>query len=390
MAVCFKQKRMRLSGTTIGFLAENPLEDKRAFSGTMYSMVKALESTGARVVRIPVDSSSSLRKLYMRAVKYIGKLFPPLKGRFGKLLVWKSRIVARKLDLNLIDNCDVIFAPIQSGALFFLRTNKPIVYLSDATFHAMIDYYWFDYPKRDIEELEMIQKTALDKAAALIYPCRWAADSAVSDYGQPREKITLAYFGPNLDVKKISSHVFSFDGHLDLLFVGVDWKRKGGDIAVGACKWLNENGIDATLHVVGIKSLDPSISSLPYVANHGFLNKNNPEEYSKIMSLYNQADCFLLPTLAECTGISFCEASAYGLPCFTHDTGGVSDYVIEGQSGRLLPLGSTGEDFGRVIKNSIESGEMELFSKGARQVVDERLSWELWAETVAGVIEKLV
>ena len=380
---------MRLSGTTIGFMASNPLEDKRAYSGTMYSMAKALVGTGAKVVRIPVDSSSLLRKLYLKAVKEVGRFFPSLKGRLSKRLVWKSRIAARKLDMSIIEKCDVIFAPMHSGTLFSLKTSKPIVYLSDATFHAMIDYYWFDFPKRDIEEGEMIEKTAIEKAAALIYPCRWAADSAVNDYGQPREKITLAYFGPNLDVSKISPHVFSFDGHLDLLFVGVDWKRKGGDIAVGACKWLNENGVDATLHVVGIKSLDPSISSLPYVANHGFLNKNNPEEYSKIMSLYNQADCFLLPTLAECTGISFCEASTYGLPCFTHDTGGVSDYVLEGESGRLLPLGSTGEDFGRVIKNSVESGEMEQFSKGARRVVAERLSWDLWAETVAGVIEKL-
>ncbi len=380
---------MRLSGTTIGFMASNPLEDKRAYSGTMYSMAKALEGTGAKVVRIPVDSSSLLRKLYLKAVKEVERFIPPLKGRLSKRLVWKSRIAARKLDMSIIEKCDVIFAPMHSGTLFSLKTSKPIVYLSDATFHAMIDYYWFDIPKRDIEEGEMIEKTAIEKAAALIYPCRWAADSAVNDYGQPREKITLAYFGPNLDVSKISPHVFSFDGHLDLLFVGVDWKRKGGDIAVGACKWLNENGVDATLHVVGIKSLDPSISSLPYVANHGFLNKNNPEEYSKIMSLYNQADCFLLPTLAECTGISFCEASTYGLPCFTHDTGGVSDYVLEGESGRLLPLGSTGEDFGRVIKNSVESGEMEQFSKGARRVVAERLSWDLWAETVAGVIEKL-
>lgn len=381
---------MTLSGKTIGFMASDPLEDKRAFSGTMYSMAKALEGTGAKVVRIPVDSSSLLRKLYLKAVKEVGRFIPSLKGRLSKRLVWKAKIAARKLNMRIIEKCDVIFAPMHSGSLFFLETSKPIVYLSDATFHLMIDYYWFGLPKRDIEEGEMIEKTAIEKAAALIYPCRWAADSAVSDYGQSGEKITLAYFGPNLDISKISPHVFSFDGHLDLLFVGVDWKRKGGDIAVGACKWLNENGVDATLHVVGIKSLDPSISSLPYIENHGFLDKNNPEEYSKIMSLYNQADCFLLPTLAECTGISFCEASTYGLPCFTHDTGGVSDYVIEGESGRLLPIGSTGEDFGRVIKKCVESGEMEQFSKGARRVVAERLSWKLWAETVAGVIGKLV
>ena len=137
---------MRLSGTTIGFMASNPLEDKRAYSGTMYSMAKALEGTGAKVVRIPVDSSSLLRKLYLKAVKEVERFIPPLKGRLSKRLVWKSRIAARKLDMSIIEKCDVIFAPMHSGTLFSLKTSKPIVYLSDATFHAMIDYYWFDIP----------------------------------------------------------------------------------------------------------------------------------------------------------------------------------------------------------------------------------------------------
>jgi len=282
----------------------------------------------------------------------------------------------------------VLFAPMQSGALFYLETAKPIVYFSDATFHLMIDYYWFNLSKRDIDEGELIEKTAIGKATALVYPCHWAAESAVKDYGKPIDKISLAYFGPNLDIDKIVPHKFSFDGHLDLLFVGVDWKRKGGDIAVGACKWLNENGVDATLHIVGIKSLNPAISSLPYVVDYGLLNKNSDDDYSKLMSLYNLADCFILPTLAECTGVSFCEASAYGLPCFSHDTGGVSDYVIDGENGCLLPLVSSGEDFGRKIKACLESGEMERFSQGAVKVARERLTWDRWRDILSEVIER--
>ncbi len=108
------------------------------------------------------------------------------------------------------------------------------------------------------------------------------------------------------------------------------------------------------------------------------------------MSLYDQADCFLLPTLAECTGVSFCEASAYGLPCFTHDTGGVGDYVLEGENGHLLPLGSSGEDFGKAIKRSLEDGEMRKLSIGASRVARERLNWDAWADSMEEVIGKVV
>lgn len=380
---------MRLSGKTIGFLSANPLEDKRVFSGTMYSMAKALESTGAKVVRIPVNSSSFLSKLYLKVVKEGGKLFPSLRGRLSKAPMWKCRIAARNMDMRLVEGCDVLFAPMMSGALFFLETDKPVIYLSDATFHVMNGYYWNDIPGKDIAERELIEKTALDKAAALVYPSHWVARSAVEDYGQSEDKITLARLGPNIDISQIEPHQFSFKGRLDILFVGVDWARKGGSIALDACEWLNSNGIESVLHVVGIRNPDPKAASSPHVRHHGFLDKNNPEDYALLGKLYRESDCFLLPTLAECAGIVFCEAGAYGLPCFSHDTGGVSDYVFEGETGKLLPVGSTGADFGRLIKECVENGDMERFSKCAPGVVAERLSWDLWARKVAEVIEKL-
>ena len=352
-------------------------------------MARILKSAGYDVVWIPVRKKSLCYKLYRKLIKEIARFFPRLKSKLSKRMLWSSRIATRRLDMDLVNSCDVLFAPMKSGVLVSLDTNVPAIYLADGTFHLMVDYYWFDLSERDIREGELIEQKAMDNAAALVYPSRWAAESAVKDYGQPRDKITLAYFGPNLDVDKIIPHKFTFDGHLDLLFVGVDWKRKGGSIAVEACKWLNDNGIDSTLHVVGIKSLNPQIASLPFVENHGFLNKNKPEDYSKLMALYDQADCFLLPTLAECVGVSFCEANAYGVPCFTHDTGGVSDYVLDGENGYLLPLGSSGEDFGKKIKECLDNNEMERLSTGAVRVAKERLTWDAWAARMSEVINRL-
>lgn len=54
----------------------------------------------------------------------------------------------------------------------------------------------------------------------------------------------------------------------------------------------------------------------------GRLNKNNPEEFKQMITYYQESDIFLLPTKAECAGIVFSEAAMYGLPVFTHNTGG--------------------------------------------------------------------
>ena len=55
----------------------------------------------------------------------------------------------------------------------------------------------------------------------------------------------------------------------------------------------------------------------------GFLNKNIPEQYQKLITIMGRCNLFLLPTKAECAGIVLCEASAFGLPIFTFDTGGL-------------------------------------------------------------------
>ena len=65
-------------------------------------------------------------------------------------------------------------------------------------------------------------------------------------------------FGANIDNQDVVEHTFNYTDHLHVLFLGVDWVRKGGEIAVKTCRLLNGNGIKTTLHVVGIKNLDIS------------------------------------------------------------------------------------------------------------------------------------
>ncbi|WP_137463714.1 glycosyltransferase, partial [Escherichia coli] len=44
----------------------------------------------------------------------------------------------------------------------------------------------------------------------------------------------------------------------------------------------------------------------------------------------------LLPTIADCYGMVFCEAAAFGLPVVATDTGGVSSIVINERTGILI------------------------------------------------------
>ena len=375
---------------TIGFLSATPPQDKFSSSGTFHSMAVSLEKAGFAITWIPAKEASLAYKLYRKCIKEAVRVIPGLKKHLSLLPNWRAHIIARNVDKKLLRSCDVLFAPMQSIALSMLQTGIPIIYLSDSTFRIMINYYWFNMPTCDIKALETIEKKAMDRAYAIVYPSHWAAQSSIKDYRQDPSKITIAYFGPNLAQDAIKPHTFIRKEVLQILFVGVEWERKGGEIAVEACKWLNENGVSARLHITGIRQLEQRVCDLPYIKDEGFLNKNNSDDYSKLVHLYESCDCFLLPTKAECAGICFSEASAFGLPCFSHRTGGVEDYIIDGETGRLLPLGSTGEDFGRAIKEAIVSGKMVEMSKAARSYYNDTLNWTAWTKSIKGVIESSI
>ena len=372
----------------IGFISLSSPSDRRASSGTCFRMAQALSDIG-EVVWIPLWPSR-LVKFMELAYKGINLLL--CKRALFLFTYLGSKLWARCIDIERIDECDLLFAFWGGSWLANADTmGKPVIYVSDATFASMVGYYppYSNLSARNVNQGRDIERRSMSKASVVVLSSDWAAASAVNDMGISHDKVHVIEFGANIDDSDIARHEFSYQGHLHILFLGVEWKRKGGDIAVDAVRWLNENGVPATLHVVGIKELASSVAGLPYVDHIGFLNKNISSEYDKLVATINKCHCLLLPTIAECAGIAFCEASANGLPTFTHETGGVPNYIINGKNGYMLPLGSTGKDFGMKIKECLSSGELERMSVDAPNVYRERLSWGVWERRMADLIGHL-
>lgn len=370
----------------IGFIQFHDPMDRRASSGTPYKMAEALRMAGNEVVWVKARKNI-LYRTYSKVMKFWNGMSRAKvnvsHSSFG------SSLLSMSLDRSIIDSCDILFAPFASECLYKLKTDRPIVYLSDATFGIMAGYYYKNLSPCSVRQGNKVEQVAVDKAAEVIVSSDWAAESVVKDYHKDPSKVHVLEFGANVDEKDIAPKVFEYDGHLDILFLGMDWDRKGGGIAVDAARWLNGNDVPTTLHIVGIKNLAPEVQALPFVDNHGNLNKNIPEEYQKLVEVMRKCHCLLLPTLAECAGIAFCESCANGLPIFSHRTGGVSDYVHDGENGYLLPSPSSGEDFGRKIKSSLESGEMARMSETAKHLYRSKFNWKVWAEKMMVIMSAL-
>ncbi|TMC80116.1 MAG: glycosyltransferase family 4 protein, partial [Chloroflexi bacterium] len=88
---------------------------------------------------------------------------------------------------------------------------------------------------------------------------------------------------------------------------------------------LEELGIQAELTVCGC--IPPDRFSHERMSVIPFLNRGDEAQRRQLENLFETSDFLFLPTRGETYGMVFCEASSFGLPSITTNTGGVSGAV---------------------------------------------------------------
>ncbi len=368
----------------IGYVSkDNPFTDRKAFSGTVFMIREAMEKAGFEVMWIPIHGN-----IADRIGKYIFKIFF-FRERF-RFTTFAAKIRAFYTEKEKFNDCDALFFVADTHSLLpYLTKTKPVILYIDATYLQLMDYYW---PKRSnfvYNNSNRAEQEGLNCGDLIICASNWTAQSCINDYNIPKEKIRVLEFGANVDEHDLNQVEPYKSGELRVLFSGIDWKRKGAEVAIDTVHELVRRGIPARLLLVGIKlfNIPQKYQNLPFVDYIGFLNKNDAQQYSLYISTINSAHIFLLPTRAECTGTVFAEASALGLPIFTYDTGGVADYVVENVNGHRLPLTSTYKDFADAIQNSIANNEFIHFYEGGRKMFHEKLSWTAWSKRFKQIMD---
>ncbi len=302
-----------------------------------------------------------------------------------------ARIFERKLSRI---KCDVIFAPVASTEIAFLNTALPIVRYEDLTARLFQNYAASleNLSPWSLRQCEIIETRALERADQLIYPSEWAAQSAKVDYGVSEEKIRIIPMGANLDEIPDREQVLAIrskkaDHSCRLLFIGVDWHRKGGDIAVEAVEVLRERGISTSLTIVGCRPPAPLPTSNYHVIP--FLDKKKPEDRQKMQSLFFDSDLMIFPTRRDASPIVCCEASAFGLPQIVSDVGGLP--VRNGENGIRLPATASGLDYAKAIQELVEDRNRYFpLACSSRAMFESCLNWDAWGRSMSQVFHQLV
>lgn len=359
--------------------------DVRVLSGSPYFMTKALERHSVRVTALGPATSG-----WMRIGRYANGAAQLVNRRYD----WAhslpgARELGRRFSKRLdTADYDLVFAPVASTEIAYLKTRLPIVYLTDMTFRAGMSYYssFSNLLPFTAAEGDIIERLAVRKASKVVAPSDWTANSFRKDYDCAPEKIEVVPFGANLEDPPSGEEALgSHDADTcKLLLLGVDWERKGGPLALQILQSLVNAGLKSELLVCGCSP--PTGVSHPSMRVLPFLNKSKPEEARQLRQLLLTSTFLLVPSQAEAWGLVFSEASACGLPSVTRATGGIPSVVRNGINGLCLPADASAEEFSRQIVREFKNVERyRSLQASSRHEYETRLNWDVWASRMMDV-----
>jgi len=339
----------------IAFVSIGDPADPHYHSGRHHNIMRNLERAGFRVTVIgPLDRSLrwlySPQKLFYKALSYEMQV-----DRHVLMRKWYALQISRRITG---EDVDIILSP-STIPVSELQCKQPIITWTDASFALLDGYYGgaFSRVAPSTRKAAYIQeRAALDRAAAAIYSSEWAADGTARLYSVPRRKMAVIPSGPYLEVVHTRQDTQGWierrltSPRLRLLFVGVDWARKGGPIALETTRLLNDSDVPAELVVVGCEPAEARAS--PYVDIKGFVKKSEGGGMRLMQEVFTSCHMLILPTLADANPNVIAEASAFGLPTVARDTGGVSTSLRDGINGMLMAKSASPHEYAERIRDA--------------------------------------
>ena len=349
---------------TLGLLSPHNPHDRTAFSGTAWFAARALERQANIRLRI------------------LGPHRPP--GRLDRLLRRRPpEVDPGQLDLGGVDAVLGLVASPLLDRLGQMHHDLPLFHVTDATPAFLRETYGWAIPS----EADALETRVVARAAVTVYSSDAMARRAPDDLGLPGLHPAAIPFGVNLDNWPETCPVKPPVQNPRLLFVGLDWVRKGGDVALAALDRLNAAGHGAELTVVG--RCPERHRNHPAVVATGYLNKTRARDRDRLSALYRDAHLLLLPSRGDCAPMVVAEAMAHGTPVLATDTGGIADQIGRGGAGRVLPPMAPPADWAAAILDLLGDRDgYGLASDTAFERSRAQFSWDRWAASLGDLIRR--
>lgn len=364
----------------LALITLNDSTDVHQWSGLNYHIARSLERAGATLHRIgPLETKWSLG---MR----VRQRWYDATGRVYHAVIDPSALAAlgEQARAQIPADADAVLAVTSLVAAAVGPLSIPLASWDDATNAAMLLYYpdfhrMATVSRKHSDELGL---RAANAVALAIYASDWAATSASESYGIPADRVAVVPFGANLE--RLPEHVAVEASIAErpktvcrMLWVGVDWNRKGGPLALEIAKAVAGGGVPVELTLVGCEP--PDRAALPdWVRVEGFISKRTPAGEARLAALFARSHFFVMPSNAEAYGLVYAEAAAFGVPAVAIRTGGVPTIIVDGETGLLESPESEAEHYAaRMLALMRDRAAYERMARAAKVRSEEKLNWDV-------------
>ena len=368
------------------------LQGANEWSGTGYHIAEALKKQALSLEYIgPLKDPAVLKAIRKLKRHYYEQFYKENYQKDSDPLMLKNYAaqVARKLSSV---KADIVFSA-TVDPIAYLECTQPTAFWADGTFAKIQNFYpqYSNLCEPVIHDWHKMEKLALQKCSLAIYSSDWAAKSAIHDYGADSTKVKVVPFGSNTESpfthETIQDVIKSRTSNCcKLIFLGVDWVRKGGDVAYEIARTLNQSGLNTELTVVGCRPLIEE--PLPdFVKVLGFISKSTDKGKKRIQDLILESHFLILPTLADCTPIVLCEANSLGVPCLSTTVGGIPTMVHNDVNGQLFdPEADITEYCSYIQKIFLNYSNYQDLAFSAFNEYQSRLNWKTAGQNVKNLL----
>lgn len=370
---CYKKDKQLLV-----LYKENKDNPKNSWSGTSYCLREALKKY-VGVIFVDTNDNFLLRliKKLSRAIGSVtdSKLIKPLYEYLHKKEIeYRIRKYPNAPVLEIAENVNLK----NNFYLYRDMTYSCFKYVKDEC--TKYDRTYVHGMLRSISNKELNKRIKNEnkletRANASFYMGEWLAREMANLYPERSNKFIAVGGGINPEFN-IEAKTKLSDNNT-ILFVGVDFYRKGGDFLVTAFKKLKEKYPNKyRLIIAGTNEYQSDDKDIIVTG------KLNREELSKY---FKEATLFCMPSRFEAYGLVFAEAKSYGLPIVAFKDYEMEYFVEDKVNGRLIEKEDT-DDLCEALYEVLESKDIQINAMNAALESQKKYSWDRVAKDIVEVI----
>lgn len=233
------------------------------------------------------------------------------------------------------------------------------------------------------EQWIALEQQAFQRASHICARAAFVCQSITAEYHIPPARVSVIGGGLNFDrlpetKPRTAQHAPT------ALFIGKDFYRKGGDLLLTAFQAVRQVVPEARLLMV-------TDGPIPAGVDLSGVQVIPPTwDRSAIQALYEQADCFVLPSRLETWGDVLLEAMAYELPCIGVSGEAMGDIIADGQTGFVIPPEDSPALAQALIRLLSDQALRLKFGAASRRRVEMSFTWDRVVERLVPIIVSTV